>query len=373
MLVEKIREYTKRKELSNKAKSELAEILKDVNFEDKSEIQGIISELLNLHADVLYSFILTLDIEKANILAEEIDCKNANKALHIYLSVLSLHRIGNDVKAKSILEQFISVNAFGKKINKQVYIGLDKALGYEGASVLLSECESWNQRNINGFRKIWIEAAEYLKNDKFSKYVLQWFENNKITPTQKEFSSFIKTDKVVEEPKVVVEQSKPLNELTIEDLLKEFAKRVKDADKIKEERNELSSLNVSLKSEILKLKQDIVQQQADNKKILLDKEEIDRENLELRKQIIELKNLLTESQGETQKLKMKLENVESAYGQAGQTEVDSIVGKIKSRLSSEHEKYLEIKAKEPDMDYYDVLIAMLDEIYRVLKKNGITF
>ena len=71
--------------------------------------------------------------------------------------------------------------------------------------------------------------------------------------------------------------------------------------------------------------------------------------------------------------KTKLNNVESAFGQAGQTEIDALKGNIRKRLSLEYEKYIEIKDKTPDLGYYEILLAVLEDVFRALKKNGITF
>lgn len=372
MITEKIREYTKKKVLSNKAKLELLEILKEIDFENTDEIHDIVTELLNLNASILSDFVFHLDKETSNAVVKEIDCNNANKALHIYMVVISLGRIGNKETASCLLERFISNSVLDKKVNKQVYIGLEKALNCEGSDILTAECINWVERNKNCFRNVWVGAAGYIQNDEFAKHVLKWFENNHVVMVEKERALILKT-KNSNESQEYKDSPVALSELGIDDLLRELAKKIGDLKKIGSERDELSSICETLKNENSKLKKDFVRCELEKGVLVKSKEELGEEKAGLEKQVCELRDLLKESRDETRKTQSKLSNVESAYGQAGQTQVDLLVGKIKKRLSSEYEKYLEIKTKEPDMDYYDVLMAMLDEVYRVLKKNGITF
>ena len=370
MVVEKIKEYSKRKELSNKAKSELFDILKDIDFSDKLELKNIVAELFNFNASVLGSFILTLNEDQSNLLVEEIDCGNASKSLHIYNVVVSLYKIGNSIAAKNLLEKFVSFNANSVKTNKQIFIGLEKVLETEDSEILTGECVEWNQRSFNCFRKIWVDAVEYLKSEKLSQKAIQWFKNNKLMPSQRE-SELLKV--VKQEEKQETKEETVLNNISIEKLLEEINRKFKDLENIKREKLEVVLLNETLKDEVKNLKQEIFKQQDSFNKIAEAKENREKENENLSKKIIDLKNQLNNQEEEICKLRSKLENVESAFCQAGQTEVDSIVSKIKSRLASEHEKYLEIRKKEPDMDYYEIILSMLDEIYRVLKKNGIIF
>lgn len=369
MITEKIREYTK-KDLSNKAKSELLEILKEIDFENTDELHDIVTELLNLNARVLSDFVFHLDKEASNAVVKEIDCNNANKALHIYMTVISLGRIGNKEAASCLLERFISNSVLDKKVNKQVYIGLEKALTCEGSDILTAECINWVTRNKNCFRNVWIGAAEYIQNDEFAKHVLKWFENNHVVMVEKERALILKNSNESQKHR---DSHVALSELGIDDLLRELAKKIGDLQKIKDKTDEILLTCEALKNENSKLKQDVIRQEREKSALVASKQELNKEKTMLETQVCELRDLLKESREETRKAQSKLSNVESAYGQAGQTQVDSLVGKIKKRLSSEYEKYLEIKTKEPDMDYYDALIAMLDEVYRVLKKNGITF
>ncbi len=48
-------------------------------------------------------------------------------------------------------------------------------------------------------------------------------------------------------------------------------------------------------------------------------------------------------------------------------------GQIKKRLATGYSKYVELKEKAPDLDYYVILLDMLDEVYHVLSKNDIKF
>lgn len=72
-------------------------------------------------------------------------------------------------------------------------------------------------------------------------------------------------------------------------------------------------------------------------------------------------------------LSERLEDLYSAYCHAGDTKVATLKGDIKRRLGSEYDKFLELKGKEPDLDYYEVLIYMVEDIFKSLKKVGIEF
>ena len=380
MLLEKLKEYAQKKGISKKMKSEILEILETVNFEDKNEIQAVVNELFNMPAEIIRDFILTLDEEKSNLLLVEIDYNQANKALHFYLIAVALHKIGNKVTANKVLEQFIFQNAFEKVVNKNLYLSLEKALSLGGADVLTGECEGWEIRNVNGFRKLWNDASGYINKDEFSKFALQWIQNNKFELTQRELDLYVKkegqetkgdqTQNTENSPSV---KEQILQELTINELFNQLSKKIKDLKKIKDERDVLLTEKEAYQNEILKLKHQIQLQQKENEKLIAEKEGAEWMVKERERQLDEHKNSLREREEEVKKYKMKLENVESAYGQAGQNEIDAILGKIKKKLADDYETYLELKDKEPDIEYYDVLMLMLDTVFKTLKKYGITF
>ena len=375
MLIERIAEYTKRKELSNKAKSELVELLKGINFNNKQEIQDIVSELFKLHSDVLRALVTSLDEEKLKILVNEIDFKNLNKSFHIYVIASTLFKEGRTDSGKNILEQFITSNPFTGKINKQVFLGLDKALALDGSDVFMCRHSEWTLRNRETLRKIWIEAAIYLQKDSFSQCAMQWFKNNDIVLKPAEAAVLVKpnNEAVDAQQTKTDDTSVRLQELSTKLLLEELENRLRNSEEIKKERDEIKASTLMLKEDLTKQKNEIVSLQEKNNTIVNTNNELKNAVAKLENQLIESKQMLNDSQNEEKKLLMKLDNVESAYSHAGQMEVSAIVGKIKSRLASAHEKYIEIKAKEPDIDYYDVLLDILDEIFKVLKKNGIVF
>ena len=377
MVLEKVKEYGKRKELSNKAKNELVEILSQLDFNNKAEVNETVAELYKMNAGVLYSYILTLDKVKSDILTEGIDINRADKATHIYLTCAALLRIKNGEKARFILESFIQANIFAPKINKLVFIGLQRAMNCEGADILVSECTGWDEGNISGFRKIWIKAAELAQDAKFNEYASRWFENNNLKKSDAESATLktISVANVEEKPKEEIIKAKATahKEISTEELIAELTKRLAAFDSLKKDNKVLASTNESLIQETNDLKFEIVKREDINRKLMIEKDSSDEDVRLKNKQIKELTNKLNESEETINKLKAKLENIESAYNHAGQTGIDELKNNIKSRLSSEYEKYLELKSKEADMDYYDILLSMLDEVYRVLRKNGITF
>lgn len=382
MVLQQVQEYSKRKELSNKAKQELTDILKQFDFSDESELREIVVTLYGMHPDVLSGFISGASADNVEKIKSILDYKNANKSLHVYVAVVALFNSGHEKAGSELLEKFIAENAFVKKINKQVFIGLDKVFNVNGAEkAITSECFGWSQRNVSGFRKIWMEAAEYLKNDRISDCAMKWMENNKIIPIQKEKILLEKGDAFVKdgcEEKIIKQQDKNnIEKASFEELLKALTQKAQTINeenlKIKTERDGCVKDLESLRIELLNVKTQLAQKSDEIEKKINEIEKIKQDNDLLTTEFKNTKVKLAASIEEGQKLQLKLKNVESAYGQAGKTEIESVLDKIKNRLSSEHEKYIEIKSKEPDMDYYEVLIAMLDEIYRVLKKNGITF
>lgn len=380
MLSQKIQDYIKRKELSNKAKKEFVDLLRQVDFNNEAELYEIVAYMFGTHPDVINGFILTLNKDEALKIKEIIDYKNPNKALHVYVAVVSLFKIGCENGARNLLESFIADNAFVKKINKQVFIGLEKVFNYQGAEpILTEECSAWNKRNISGFRKIWLEAIEYLKNDIFTTRAQKWFKNNKIILTQKE-AELLHVEGLEKETNNVnsinVDKS-DLKDISVEVLLEGLSKKINSIQQqihnLSREKEDLLKQNNLLKEEILNIQNELRIVRAEKSDLLKDREEKEDNNRLLKKEIEKKEKELNLKKEEIRHIESKLVNVESAYGQAGKTEVDALIGNIKSRLASEYEKYKEIKSKAPDMDYYEMLISMLDEIYRVLKKNGINF
>lgn len=72
-------------------------------------------------------------------------------------------------------------------------------------------------------------------------------------------------------------------------------------------------------------------------------------------------------------LSEQLENLYSAYCHAGEMEVSALKGDIKRRLGSTYDKFLELRDKEPDLDYYEILVYMVEDIFRSLKRVGVEF
>ena len=88
--------------------------------------------------------------------------------------------------------------------------------------------------------------------------------------------------------------------------------------------------------------------------------------------IKELQKQIAELQSENKKLAANLNNIESAFKHAGETEISYLKGQLSRRLSSEYNKFLYVKDREPDIIFYEMFVDMLDGIFKVLKKNGIS-
>ena len=66
------------------------------------------------------------------------------------------------------------------------------------------------------------------------------------------------------------------------------------------------------------------------------------------------------------------EDIISVAKESSRMEMAYLKHDIGKRLACEYQKYLTIQQKEPDMDYYDILLNIVGYIFKVLGKHGIT-
>lgn len=376
MIWEQLATYTARKELSAKAIKEVGDILSVGQYVSDEDIAELKKVLLKLNSDVLYNFFISNSAAVTEELIEKIfksiDVQNPVKAGHIYVAVIALAKAGYQIQASALLMRFVQSNLPKKIGNKSLYDGFRRVIKYGSDSYLFAQLDGWKEREINLYTRLLSESAEYLNNPEFAKATETFCQNNGKNYVghggevagEKTFES----DK--NKPKTTKSSVRTIDAFDLGEILKLLEGKVAS---IQAENRSQSAEIQCFKSENLALKNS-------NMSLMSEAEKMKAQNSELAQKVIDLESkvrmLTKELEGARIALennRTKLNNVESAFGQAGQTEIDALKGNIRKRLSLEYEKYIEIKDKTPDLGYYEILLAVLEDVFRALKKNGITF
>ena len=395
MLKEKLNDYLSRKDLSKKAIEEVISIIAEQQYSSTETVEELVEVLFGLKADAVYAFIIKqLSIVSDEYLKYFIDlCQkaiNPNKFTHAFVLSIALCKQDKFTESNAILSHLVQNYILVQKINKQVYASLERAMHFDGAEYLFMKWLGENERTRNGYRKLLIEFLKVYPKAEYVDHVIKWFNVNEITIHSSEqavmevASRQIKTvlpQEKIERADTTVspkeKESSDLAQVPLKNLLDavnnqclQLYKRVDGLEaentKLKESQNNLTE---KIKVTELSLRTAESTISTLNEKIKMQEYTISDLNKALAASAGKIKDL----NATISELNSKLSNVESAYGHAGQHEIDYMKGQIKKRLASEYSKYLEVKGKAPDLDYYDILLDMLDEIYHVLGKNGIKF
>ena len=373
---EKLEVYIARKELSAKAIKEAADILTTGEYSSEDDMLKLSAVLLKLNPDVLYNFFTSgsavVTEELIERLIGSIDVQNPVKAGHIYVAVIALAKAGYVSQASSLLMRFVRTNLPKKSENKLLRDGFRRTIKYGADSYLFVQLDGWSDREINLYTMFLSKCAQHLNDSEFTEAVEKFCRNN-----GKNFVPRSEEDVEEKVPKSDTDDCQTLksidkvpNELDVDELLTLLKSKItamqgalrsqcKDVQELRTENLALKNSNMSLMSELEKFK-------AQNS-------DLREKTWDLENKVKGLTGELGEAKNALESYRAKINNIESAFGQAGQTEIDALKGDIRKRLSSEYEKYIEIRDKTPDLGYYEILLAVLEDTFRVLKKNGIAF
>lgn len=395
MLKERLNDYLNRKDLSKKAIEEVISIIAEQQYSTIEMIEELVEVLFGLKANAIYSFVCKrFRVVPDEFLAIFIDfCQNAinpNRFMHAFVLAIALCKQDKFVESNLILSYLVQNYILVQKINKQVYASLERAMHFDGADCLFMKWLGENARARNGYRKLLIEFLKVYPDVKYVDNVIRWFNVNDITIHSSEqavigmaqgqtkiTSRQESRDEIGMVASTQKKESVDLINIPLKQLLDavnnqcwQLSKKMKN---LGAENTVLKKAQSALTDKIKSTELSLMTTESTinelNEKIKLQEftiSDLNRNLLGSRERIKELNAIISE-------LNNKLSNVESAYGHAGQQEIDYLKGQIKKRLASEYSKYLEVKDKTPDLDYYDILLDMLDEIYHVLDKNGIKF
>lgn len=394
MIKEKLNTYLGRKELSKKAIDEVNVILAESEYVSKETVEELVEVLFRLKPDVIYAYVCN-QLEKVS--DEQLDyfielCQkaiNPNKFTHAFgLSIALCKRLKNR-ESNTIISYLVQNYILIKKVNKQIYVSFERALHYDGADCFFTKWTGEDARIKNGYRKLLIEFLSVYPNPEYADSVTKWYNVNGLTihsSEQEIIAAALKqtnTQFFAHKEIAEVHASPPKKDLgdLVQIPLAQLLEAVNDkslqlskkADELEFENKKLKNTEVSLTD---KLKSAELSLKAAENTITSLHERINaNENTiaDLKRDLFADTEKIKQLNTVIDELNSKLTNVESAYGYAGQQEIDFLKGQIKKRLTLEYSKYLELKEKSPDLDYYDILLDMLDEIYHVLSKNGIKF
>lgn len=375
MIWDKLEIYLARKELSVKAIKEVGEILKNYQFDSIEEIESLVKVLLKLDSDVTYNFFT----DNTSVFSDEFiknivsvyDVKNPSKSGRVYVAVIALAKAQYTEYANALLLKFVSANISGK-LNKQLYEGFRRTVKYGRDSYLFSKIDGWTERDLNLYARLLSESETFLNDSEFTECVKKFCSVNgksNILSCKVE-----KDDKPslsdASEPQKIKSVGSKIPVLELNEILNLLEGKIAS---IKSEMFSKEEAIKNLKDENLKLKAIETVLRKDKENLVAHNQELTQKILDMEKKIKAQDKEIEVVREKTENYKSMLSNVESAFGQAGQTEIDALKGNIRKRLSLEYEKYIEIKDKTPDLGYYEILLAVLEDVFRVLKKNGISF
>lgn len=393
MLKEKVSEYLNRKELSKKAVDEIVAILADHNYSSEGMVEELVDALFSLKPDAVYAFVCKqLQIVPAEHLEKFIDLSrkaiNPNKFTHAFALSIALCNQKKLMESNVIISHLVQNFVLVKKINKQIYASFERAMHFEGAEKLFEKWVIDDVRAKNGYRKLLEEFLKIYPKAEYVDRVTKWYASNDITicsseqevigAALKKASESADIQEVVNVPTSAKKKgAADLAQTPIPQLLEavnsQFAQLCKKIDELESENKKLKE-NAEISEDKRRNAELDLKKAEGSIQLLQDKIKAHEATIDnLNKELAVASGQIKALNSDKEKLNEKLNNVESAYGHAGQQEVEFIKGQIKKRLASEYSKYMELKDKTPDLDYYEILLDMLDEIYHVLSKNGIKF
>ncbi len=394
MLKENLNDYLNRKDLSKKALDEIIAILDRNNYSSNETVEELVECLFSLKSDVIYAFV-SKSLKKVPDeylgLFMEVCQKaiNPNKFTHAFGLAIALFKQA-EVKESNVIITFLVKNyILVKKANKQIVASFERAMHYDGAECFFIKWNNEDERIKNGYRNLLIEFLKAYPKFEYAEKVTKWFNVNGITihnSEQEVIAVALKSlngestnEKEVTNTPVSAKKngSVDLAKIPLAQLLEAVNDRslqlYKKIEELETENKELKKndglLSGKIKSDELSLKA------AENTLTSLREKIVAHERTirDLNKNLSVANNEIKRLNNVIDDINSKLKNVESAYGHAGQQEIDFLKGQIKKRLATGYSKYVELKEKAPDLDYYVILLDMLDEVYHVLSKNGIKF
>lgn len=390
MKKEQLIKYTQKKDLSTKAKQEILDLIKKEPATNIAEIKELTDILIKLNTDVMYQFVVEclpkLSPDLVIEFIKSIKTVQTNKSKYLLVISAALSNVKAINEAQDFLEYYICSYATGSKINKQCFIDFERICIYQGSEIFFGKFDK-SDKSINSYRRFLGELLRYTKNTDCKSNIKKWFEiNNKplsqeelelLTSNEMGTSTDIKESLAESTEEKVSDKQCDLNNADLPSILKILSDKIKEScSQSVAKDKKIADLTEELKISKLAVSQAKAEIETCTKTLAKKESElVEKESTitSLKKELSDQEKTIEELTSNVNVLTSKLSNVESAFGQAGKNEVDELRNKIRSRLASDHEKYLEIKSKDPDIDYYEILLIMLDEIYKVLKKNGIDF
>ena len=369
MIFDELETYINRKELSGKAIKEVVDILTSKDYSSEDDFNELLKILLKLRSEVIFSFVTS----KAPVISESlikgigetIVVDNPVKSGHIYAAVIAFAKINYLECANNLLRRFVVTNIKGK-LDKRLSDGFKRVICYGFDTYIFSKLEGWDSRELMLYGRLLTEASELINNSDFTAAVAKCFELNGININLSADKIVAETDAPVKSPKASIDSAN-LDLGTLTGLL------IKKISEIEEDNKTKGNDLFHLRSENLELKNKVADLTSRCERVTEQNNGYCQKIVEFESIIRKLKAELEEAESALSVHKERLDNVESAFGQAGQTEIDALKGAIKQRIAPEYAKYRELLDKDPDMAYYEILLAMLNDIFRALKKNGISF
>lgn len=393
MLKEKLNIYLSRKELSKKAIEEVISILKKEDYSSKESIKELVEVLFALKSEVTYCFVCG-EFNKIQGTQLEFFIKlcqsaiNPNKFNHAFVLAIGLNKHSQTSGYSEIVSYIIQKYVLVKKVNRQIYVAFERALHYDGANCFFQKWIGNNEQVRNGFRVFLIEFLKNYPTAEHVELITKWYEANEIIIHKTEQKAIEGATRQIVEKKEPAAASRcslqekgkgdvDLNHVPLSQLLEAA---YDNANQLAHKTAELEKENRKLRetdkllTDRLQSTETLLKKASGENSVLSDKIKVQEEAInDLNRDLDTARQKVMTLEKKIVEINAKLSNVESAYGQAGRQEVDHMIGKIKKLLSSEYAKYTELKEKEPDLDYYVILLDMLDDVYHVLSKNGIKF
>lgn len=363
--------YEGKKDLSKKAKENIVQVF--CKLESDTKLEDIVAKLLVFPQDVMGNYITqAIGLQSIKEKDNFVDCLIKKiepiKFGHLFRAFQAFAVLHDYDHAFMLLFSKTETDLIKKNVNKQIFQGLDKTIKDCGFEAFLVKFDEKDKRHLNIFASFLLKYFDYRNSGELRSNIIKFYDLNCLALPK----GLLVADAM---PDVTEKKPASKKKLAFEEILAMAEEQYKEICTAKTEREEqVKAVEAELKKreveiqekngEISKLRNTMGMLESQGisfkEKIQKNGAEIDR--LQREKVALEKANA---------ELQVRLENIASGYGAAGQQEISNLKGKLSARLKGEFAKFAEIKEKQPDMDYYEILLLILDEIQKTLRKNGV--
>lgn len=377
-----IEKNKKSKKLNNAEIGEVVVLLETVLAEDNSVVDEVINVLGELHYAVTLEFFkkvftvldgpVKTDLIKRYLLSDKIVKNSSNFGLTRNLVIVNelLQTTGNDEFTHMILK-FCSKKAYGKDAGQKAGELLSKICFSSTKENLFSlDYSTWKETEIQDF-SIWLNRAMTVNKDEgVSVAYKAWIEKHNLSKG-KEVEVAVNpsvpeaVDNATTRPSLRAETANPNPKndqrekihILVSDLQSEVSKIINE--------------RLKLTKTIEEIREELEQAIKDKEGLLLQLSEVRTRNDQLQDEIRIKERRIIDGETKYKEIDDRLKNAFKADKSQQNQELTSLKYDLAKRLKLEYQDYKTLASKEPDTQYYEALVGVLESIFDTLRRKGI--